>query len=114
MKTLIAKAAIAALGLSLAVAPIAASAAPWGVGVTVGGPGYVAHAGYVNPGGPCYGCYHHWAQPHNYNHPYGWRPAGPAYYEGFYGWAPGGFYGYYSRGGWYHHRRWGPGFWIYF
>ncbi len=103
MKTLIAKVAIAALGLSLAAAPVAASAAPWGVSVSVGG--------------PCYGCYHHhyWApRPHYYYHPYGWRPAGVAYYNGYYGWAPGGYYGYYWNGGWYHHRRWGSGVWIYF
>lgn len=98
MKTLIAKAAVAALGLSLAVAPIAASAAPWAVGVRVGGPGYVVHA-------------HYWAPaPHYY---YG-HPAGFVYYNGYYGWAPAGFYGYYWNGGWYQHRRWGNGVWIYF
>src|SRR5579863_6621174 len=113
MKTLLAKIAFAAFGLSLAVAPMAASAAPWAVGVRVGGPGYVVHAGYVNPGGPCYGCYHHyWAPPPRYyGHPYGWRPAGFVYYNGYYGFAPGGFYGYYWNGGWYHHRRWGNGLW---
>jgi len=102
MKTLIAKAAVAALGLTLAFAPLAASAAPWGDSVRVGG--------------PCYGCYHHhWAPaPHYYGHPYGWRPAGFVYYNGYYGVAPGGFYGYYWNGGWYHHRRWSNGIWIYF
>ncbi|MGA3036820.1 MAG: hypothetical protein ABSE64_04980 [Vulcanimicrobiaceae bacterium] len=103
MKTLLAKAAVAALGVSLAVAPVAANAAPWGVGVNVGGPGYSVHAGYVNPGGP-----RHWAPQPRYYHPYGWHP------EGFYGVAPAGYYGYYWHGGWYHHRRWGNGIWIYF
>jgi hypothetical protein len=111
MKTLIAKLSLAALGLSLAAAPTAASAAPWGIGVNVGGPGYSVHAGYVNPGGPCNGCYHHWAPPPRY----GWHPGGIAYphRDGYYGWAPAGYYGYYWHGGWYQHRRWANGIWIY-
>ena len=104
MKSLLAKLSMAAFGLSLAAVPLTASAAQWGVGVNVGGPGYAVHAGYVNPGGPRYG----W-------HPSGWRPApAPVLYEGYYGWAPGGYYGYYSRGHWFAHRRWGNGFWVYF
>jgi len=102
MKTLLAKLSVAAFGLSLAAAPLAASAAQWGVGVNVGGPGYSVHAGYVNP--PRYG----W-------HPRGWAHApAPVLYEGYYGWAPAGYYGYYSHGHWFAHRRWGNGFWIYF
>jgi hypothetical protein len=117
MKSLVAKLSIAAFGLSLAAVPLSASAAQVGIGVS--GPGYSVHAGYVNPGGPCYGCGrgHAWGPPPpNYGwHPAGWRPAPPAVlYEGYYGWAPGGFYGYYSHGVWYAHRRWGNGFWLYF
>jgi hypothetical protein len=36
------------------------------------------------------------------------------YVEGYFGLAPGGFQGYYSNGGWYHHRRWNGGVWLYF
>jgi hypothetical protein len=108
MKSLIAKLSIAALGLSLAAMPMAASAAQVAVG--------------VNVGGPCYGCGWHrpapaprpyWQHPYGW-HPYGWRPAPVAYYDGYYGVAPGGFYGYYWHGGWYMHRRWSGGVWIYF
>jgi len=105
MKSSIAKLSVAAFGLSLAVAPLSASAAQWGIGVNVKGPGYSVHAGYVNPGGPCYGC----------GRAAGWHPAPRVVlYDGYYGWAPGGFNGYYWHGGWYAHRRWGNGFWIYF
>jgi hypothetical protein len=36
------------------------------------------------------------------------------YVNGYFGYAPGGFQGYYSNGGWFHHRRWNGGVWIYF
>jgi hypothetical protein len=119
MKSLFAKLSIAAIGLSLAAAPAAASAAGLAVGVNVAGPGYAVHAGYVNPGGPCYGCAPRpWSPPpryvHPYWHPYGWRPGPVVHYDGYYGLAPGGFYGYYWHGGWYGHRRWANGIWIYF
>lgn len=103
MKSLLTKLSLAAFGLSLAAVPLTANAASIGIGVNIGGPGYNVHARYVNPGGPCYGCGHAWAPPPR-----------PVYYEGYYGWAPGGYYGYYSHGRWYAHRRWGNGFWIYF
>ena len=115
MKSFISKFFIAAFGLTLATAPLAASAAQWGVGVNIGGPGYSVHAGYVNPGGPCYNCGRPPAPPR-----YGWRhdrwaPApGPVLYEGYYGWAPSGSNGYYSHGRWFEHRRWGHGVWLYF
>lgn len=114
MKALIPKISVAAIGLSLALAPMAASAQSVGIGVNVGGPGYSVHAGYVNPGGPCYGCTWHgaWVPPPHYWHPY--YPARVAYYNGYYGLAPGGFYGYYWHGAWYAHRRWTNGVWIYF
>ena len=36
------------------------------------------------------------------------------YDNGYFGLAPGGFSGYYWNGGWYHHRRWNGGVWLYF
>jgi hypothetical protein len=42
------------------------------------------------------------------------RPVYRTYDNGYYGAAPGGFQGYYWNGGWYHHRRWNGGVWIYF
>jgi Ni/Co efflux regulator RcnB len=42
------------------------------------------------------------------------RQDGGSYANGYYGYAPGGFQGYYSNGGWYHHRRWNAGVWLYF
>jgi hypothetical protein len=110
MKQFAAKLLIALFGLSLATAPLAASAAQWGVGVNVGG----VRAGYHNGwGGPPPPAWHHG---YGYGHPYyGHRPYyRPAVYEGYYGAAPGGYYGYYSHGNWYHHRRWNGGVWLYF
>ncbi len=37
-----------------------------------------------------------------------------AYYNGYYGWCPFGYYGFYYNGGWFHHRRWSGGIYIYF
>ena len=113
MKSLIPKITIAALGLTLAAAPLAASAEPY-VGVRVHGSGYAAR---VNPGGPCYGCGRRaWAPPPPAYawHPNAWYPAPVVYYDGFYGWAPAGFYGWYWHGNWYAHRRFENGLWIYF
>jgi hypothetical protein len=42
------------------------------------------------------------------------RPVRQSYVDGYFGYAPGGFQGYYSNGGWYHHRRWNGGVWLYF
>jgi hypothetical protein len=112
MKAFISKVLIATFGVALATAPLAASAAGVGIGVNIGGQGYNVHAGYVNPGGPCYNCGRRPAPPPRYAwHRYG--PA-PAYYNGYYGWAPGGYQGYYWHGRWFTHRRWGNGVWIYF
>lgn len=99
MKSSIAKVVVAALGLSLAAAPLAASAQSVGIGVNVRGPGYAVHVGVPPP---------------RYGHPYGWHPGPTVFYDGYYGLAPAGFYGYYWHGGWYHHRRWANGIWIYF
>ena len=115
MKQFATKLLVAVFGLSLATAPLAASAASFGVGVNVGGPGYGVHAGYHNgwhgaPPPPA------WHGNGYYGHPGYWRRPyyGPAVYEGYYGLAPGGYYGYYSRGHWFAHRRWNGGVWLYF
>jgi hypothetical protein len=107
MKSFVIKLFIAIFGFSLVSAPLAASAAQWGVGIGINGGGGAVHAGYHN----------------------GWRPSGyyrpappvayypapaPVYYEGYYGVAPGGYYGYYSHGRWFAHRRWNGGVWLYF
>jgi hypothetical protein len=111
MKQFATKILIAVFGLSLATAPLAASAAQWGVGVNVGGPGYNVHAGYGHPGWRRPAPRPYWGP-----HPYygGPRPVAVGYSEGYYGWAPGGYYGYYHRGQWFSHRRWNGGVWLYF
>ncbi len=109
MKSFISKFVIAAFGLTLATAPLTASAAQWGVGVNVGGPGYSVHAGYGRPAAPP-PPHEGW---HRYGYGYGRAPA-VAYHDGYYGWAPAGYYGYYWHGRWFAHRRWGNGFYIYF
>ena len=96
---------IAVFGLSLATAPIAANAAQFGVAVGFGGgSGIVVHEGDRH--------YRHHDRPYYGPRPY--YPAYPVYNEGYYGRAPGGFYGYYSRGHWYSHRRWNNGVYLYF
>jgi hypothetical protein len=115
MKSFISKFFIAAFGLTLVTAPLTANAAQWGVGVNVGGPGYTVHAGYANPGGPCYRCERPVPAPRYGWREHGWAPAPRAvFYDGYYGAAPGGYYGYYWHGRWFGHRRWGNGFWVYF
>lgn len=111
MKSFVIRMLIAIFGLTLVSAPLAASAAQWGVAVGVHGGGVAVRGGYSN--GWHGGGYWHGG--------YGWRPGpayrvypGPRYYEGYYGWAPAGFYGYYSQGRWFAHRRWNGGIWIYF
>ena len=87
---------IAALGLTMLSAPLVASAAPNGYVRPSGG----YHAAYGWHGGPGY------SYPGN-----GYRYA---YNNGWYGYTPLGWYGYYWNGGWYQHRRWSGGIWIYF
>ena len=117
MKSLLTKILVAVFGLTLATAPLAASAAQWGVGIGIGGGGGVAvragyHTGWHNPPPrPYYG--HPYGYGYGYHRPY-YAPAYPVYTEGYYGLAPAGFYGYYSRGNWYAHRRWNGGVWLYF
>ncbi len=98
MKSLLTRISIAAFGLTLITAPLAARADQWHDGRHDDwhrAPVYAVHRGYWREG--------HW-------HAYG----RPHYVEGYYGWAPGGYYGYYHAGRWFAHRRWGGGFWIYF
>jgi hypothetical protein len=113
MKSFVAKMLIAIFGLTLAAAPLAASAAPWGVGVGVSGPGYSVHVGNGNRWHAGYGYRPGWRAPHR-----GWygRPVAvsPYYVEGYYGIAPGGYYGYYHHGRWFAHRHWRSGVWLYF
>ncbi len=122
---------IAALGFTLVSAPLAASAATAGY-VHAGGGGYRAGVAWGGHSGgwraPAYGGYH---PGYGYRTGYGYYRPGYAYYRpgygyyrpygyvgfhpnGWYGVAPYGWYGYYWNGGWYHHRRWSGGIWIYF
>ena len=96
---------IAALGLTIVSAPLVASAAPTGYVRTSGG----YHAGYAYHGSPGYGGYRpgYGAYRPGYGYPV-------AYVNGWYGYTPLGWYGYYWNGGWYQHRRWSGGIWIYF
>jgi hypothetical protein len=117
MKSLIKNIIIGATGLMLATAPLAASAQSFhdhGSGTYQrGGGNYQRGSGGYQRGGGGYergGGYRGggYAQPV-------YRPAYPeAYVNGYFGWAPGGFQGYYWNGGWYQHRRWSGGVWIYF
>ncbi|HEV8022877.1 MAG TPA: hypothetical protein VGP41_16495 [Candidatus Lustribacter sp.] len=113
MKSFATKLLIAIFGFSLVSAPLAASAAQWGVGIGINAGGVAVRGGYSNgwrPGGYYHG-YGYGYRPA----PVAWRPApAPYYVDGYYGLAPGGFYGYYWHGGWYAHRRWHGGVWIYF
>jgi len=132
MNVFIKKFLIATIGLTLASAPLAASAAPWGGHGSGGGHAApVAHGGYGGGyrggytggyhGGYAGGGYRGGYAP-VYRGGYGYGGGfgvgigfgGPAYRDGYYGYAPAGFYGYYANGYWYHHRRWGNGIWIYF
>jgi hypothetical protein len=109
MKSLLTKIAIGAAGLVLAAAPLAASAQSWhGHDGNRGGyhdndRGRDGDRGRVYDRGRDYdrGGYRRTV----YQQPY---------VNGYFGWAPGGFQGYYSNGGWYQHRRWNGGVWIYF
>jgi hypothetical protein len=113
MNARIVKVLAAVFGLTLAVAPLAASAQ-----------GYAVRGGYVARGG-----WNHGFVGDRFHAGFrgGYRAGfvgGPVrfgavayahpFINGYYGWAPGGFYGYYWNGGWYHSRRWHAGVWLYF
>jgi hypothetical protein len=124
---------ISALGLTIVSAPLAAGAAPTGYVRTSGyhaayggyghtGPGYGGYRpgyGYYRPGyayrpgygyyRPAYGYYRPGYRYYRPGYPYGF-----AYVNGWYGFTPLGWYGYYWNGGWYQHRRWSGGVWLYF
>jgi hypothetical protein len=114
MKSFVSKLLIGLAGLALASAPLAASAQNSDAhghdnggyrsngdrgrdagrgGFVRGGNGY--RVGYAQPA----------YQRPNY---------AQSYVNGYFGFAPGGFQGYFWNGGWYHHRRWNGGVWIYF
>jgi hypothetical protein len=104
MKALIKNIVIGATGLLLAAAPLAASAQTWH------DHGRDQRAGNYQRGGYEHRDWHGGG----YARPVYRSAYQPAYVNGYFGWAPGGFQGYYSNGGWYHHRRWNGGVWLYF
>ncbi len=107
MNSLVTKLLVGLAGLTLASAPLAASAQNWDNGHGNHG----AAASHDNRAGNHGGFQRGSA---NYRVSYG-RPQHQQHYaNGYYGVAPGGFSGYYWNGGWYHHRRWNGGVWIYF
>jgi hypothetical protein len=93
MNALIKNILIGAATVAIAAAPLAASAQQW-------------HNGQNDHRGQWHGNVHY---NNGYHHPYNNR-----WHEGYYGVAPGGFHGYYHNGGWYHHRRFQSGIWLYF
>jgi hypothetical protein len=109
MNNLLSKMAITAMTLGVASAPLAASAADWD-----------HHGGYNNDRGGYNDRRHddrgRYDRDDRYRRDVGWRGgySAPYYPEGYYGIAPGGFYGYFSNGNWFRHRRWSGGVWIYF
>jgi hypothetical protein len=119
MKTLINSVLAAAMGLAIVAAPATASAAPYGGPNGAygyhGGPAY--HGGYAFHGGYAPRPYYGWHGGGYYGRPVyaGYRPAyRPVYYNGWYGYSPFGYTGYYWNGGWYHHRRFSGGVYVYF
>ncbi len=108
MNTLIKNIVIGATGLVLAAAPLAASAQGYDHGRDQRG------ATYQRGNSDQRGNYDHRDNRGGYGRPEYRSGYQPAYVNGYFGWAPGGFQGYYWNGGWYHHRRWNGGVWIYF
>jgi hypothetical protein len=53
---------------------------------------------------------HRWRRPVYYGRPVHYRRP----YNGYYGISPAGFHAYYYNGGWYPHRRWQNGVFVYF
>ena len=107
MNTLIKKIIVGAAGLVLAAAPLAASAqSSHDRGNDRGS--YRDNRGYDNRG----------QAPRDRDDRGRWADQRPVYtapyVNGYFGLAPGGFQGYYNNGGWYQHRRWDAGIWIYF
>lgn len=115
MNILVKKIIVAAFGLVLATAPLAASAQSWHNGGDRGGyrdnRGHDDHAQGRRDRDYRDRDDRRWA----YQRPVYTRPVYTApYVNGYFGWAPGGFQGFYYNGGWYQHRRWSGGIWIYF
>jgi hypothetical protein len=111
MKPLITTLFAGIVGLTLASAPLTAGAADWNGGHDRGGDrgGYRANDG--DHGGD-----HDrdWGRRGDYDGGYAPPVYRAPYVNGSFGWAPGGFQGWYSNGGWFQHRRWRDGIWIYF
>jgi len=115
MKSIINKLLVGFAGLALASVPLAASAQDWG------GHGHDRGAYRGNAdrehvdnrgGGYSRGGYSRGGNRYRvgYARPFHRR----TYANGYFGPAPAGFNGYYWNGGWYHHRRWNGGVWLYF
>jgi hypothetical protein len=105
MKPIINKLLVGLAGLAIASVPLAASAQTW-------------HdhdrGGYRNDHrGPVFNRGDFRRGDAHYRVEYG-RPVYHPYANGYYGYGPSGFQGYYWNGGWYHHRRWHGGIWLYF
>ena len=96
MNALIKNILIGAATVAIAAAPLAASAQQW-------------QNGQNNNHGQWHGNAHNNGYHQNYRPNYNHR-----WHEGYYGVAPGGFHGYYHNGGWYHHRRFQGGIFLYF
>lgn len=103
MKALAKKALVAAAGLAIVAAPLAASAQDWHHD---GDRGAVYNRGHDRDD-------HRDWRDDRYRVTYG-RPVYRApYVDGYFGYSPAGWQGYYWHGNWYHHRRWNPGLGIY-
>jgi hypothetical protein len=108
MKSLISKLLVGLAGLAIVSAPLAASAQDWHGGNDRGSvQRNDNHGNYQNRGGDF--------RRGNERYRVGYaRPYRQPYVNGYFGFAPGGFQGYYWNGGWFHHRRWNGGVWLYF
>jgi hypothetical protein len=108
--SLLTRIAVGVAALTLAAAPLAASADDWH-----GGDHDRGNAGYHDRGN--WG-YHDRDRDRDDWRRHDWGYARPVYQQryvnGYFGLAPGGFRGYFYNGGWYQHRRWNGGIWIYF
>jgi hypothetical protein len=98
MKSFVTKALIALAALLITGAPLAAGAQPWHRGE-----GWRDHRRHEWRE-------HRWRRHEYYGRPVYYRRP----YDGYYGVSPAGYHGYYSHGGWYPHRRWQNGVYVYF
>ena len=113
MKTSITTILAGLAALSIASAPLAASAADWNGGHDRGGY-HTQYNGRDRGGYQARGDWGHRGYGYGGGYAYAAPVYQPPYVDGYFGWAPSGFQGWYHDGGWYHHRRWNGGIWIYF